>query len=70
MTYNENIKRNQYKWNANNPEKYAIQSRKNVKAFYNRNKDLIKEKNSARYRFGTEFFSYIKISNNLNELQE
>ena len=45
MTYNENIKRNQYKWNANNPEKYAIQSRKNVKAFYNRNKDLIKEKN-------------------------
>ena len=45
MTYNENIKRNQYKWNANHPEKYAT----NVKAFYNRNKELIKKKNLARY---------------------
>ena len=68
MTYNENIKRNQYKWNANHPEKYAIQNRKNLKEFYNRNKELIKEKNLARYRFCIEFFSYIKIYNNLNEL--
>ena len=67
MTYNEKIKQIQYRWNANNPEKYTLQCRKNVKAFYNRNKEMIKEKNLAGYRFGTEFFSFIKIYNNLNE---
>ena len=51
----------------NNPEKYTLQCRKNVKAFYNRNKEMIREKNLARYRFGIEFFSFIKIYNNLNE---
>ena len=67
MTYNDKIKQIQYRWNANNPEKYTLQWRQNVKAFYIRNNEIIKEKNLARYRFGTELFSFVKIHNSLNE---
>lgn len=44
MTYNDSIKANIYKWREHNAELYKELSKKHSKSYYERNRDVILER--------------------------
>ena len=67
MAYNE--KQNIYNWNKNHVEKHLAQNRKNVKAYYERNKEKVRVINLAKNRLGVEFYNLCKIYSNLENFE-
>ena len=65
-SYKQN-KKHIYKWVENNPEKEKINILKQMKTYYEKNKENINIKNLARYRLGTSFYSLCVIYTNLYE---
>ena len=63
----ESLKRAIKKWNDKNRDKFLGILKKNSNNYYIKNKEKVKERNSARYKFGTEFYLMCNMYTNLIE---